>query len=549
MSCGSAQRAWAQDSDSTNTATELDQILPYAELMAMRPGDRVQYIESVRQILLDLESSHGSKTAAFESINSDRRAWLLARLELVSILSLSPESSFAESPPKIEKGTKLCSQSSQCSQAARTCFSQGGMAVTYTKSGRYECGEKLNLTIDQTTEINVESLMARLPDPKTSASAASSAYRAFGSSTARTSTVSDSSRVSWKNAFATKDTSSGSSPATRGRFAASLANGKSIAQYISDRIEVGKPVEECVSKHLTQSNPKTLRWEACTEVQEQRIETAFQEAGGKLKESTESETVKPQATESEKPSSDTSHDQVQSSEDSEPAKPKPVRSSTGPIEFRPLDASPSKETPKPSTPTDPSNSGRHCKIALTQCDDPKKQPAKANHLAGFLKPGSACVIAGMVSQIMSTRGSKCAPVSEFPISTGKLRCSQVGQTMCNPMLFGIRPDGNPICLGRGASVTRQCSELSSPRDADRYLSRAPNGIREMWDEFRSNLAGLCDVKKAASASLPQYYCNECNVLRQRIADLNSQYRGGCKDPEAKALTESVKPFIPQRTRH
>jgi hypothetical protein len=90
--------------------------------------------------------------------------------------------------------------------------------------------------------------------------------------------------------------------------------------------------------------------------------------------------------------------------------------------------------------------------------------------------------------------------------------------MCNPLLFGTVSSATPICVGRGSDATLQCSKLSSPRDAEKFINRNAAGLLEKWDGFREALRNICDLDTASA----KFHCAECNVMRSRVFEINAR---------------------------
>jgi hypothetical protein len=85
-------------------------------------------------------------------------------------------------------------------------------------------------------------------------------------------------------------------------------------------------------------------------------------------------------------------------------------------------------------------------------------------------------------------------------------------------------------------VTKQCAELSSTFDVNRYLASAPAGVQERWDEFKRSLSGLCQ----AGTVQARFHCAECNVMRQRLAEIHARYGFGCSADSSATGDELVR---------
>ncbi len=138
--------------------------------------------------------------------------------------------------------------------------------------------------------------------------------------------------------------------------------------------------------------------------------------------------------------------------------------------------------------------------------------------------GVKCLIAGVVSELEAVPGrpddKRCKVSGEVAVGEKRLRCG-THQSICNPLLFGSVNDQTPICMGRGHDVTARCSRVSTAHDAHRFLSRNTPGIQEAWDQLRTGLREVCEPNSVSG----RFHCEECNVIRQRLFELNAKIVG------------------------
>ncbi len=138
--------------------------------------------------------------------------------------------------------------------------------------------------------------------------------------------------------------------------------------------------------------------------------------------------------------------------------------------------------------------------------------------------GVKCLIAGVVSELEAVPGrpddKRCKVPGEVAVGEKRLRCG-THQSICNPLLFGSVNDQTPICMGRGHDVTARCSRVSTAHDAHRFLSRNTPGIQEAWDQLRTGLREVCEPTSVSG----RFHCEECNIIRQRLFELNAKIVG------------------------
>ncbi len=138
--------------------------------------------------------------------------------------------------------------------------------------------------------------------------------------------------------------------------------------------------------------------------------------------------------------------------------------------------------------------------------------------------GVKCLIAGVVSELEPVPGrpddKRCRVPGEFSVGERRFRCGP-HQSICNPLLFGSVNEQTPVCMGRGSDVTARCARVSTAHDAHRFLSRHTPGIQETWDQLRNGLREVC----APSSVSGRFHCEECNLIRQRLFELNAKIVG------------------------
>lgn len=450
------------------------ELLTYSELQRLSPSEREQYIAEVRALLVELSAAKNGRFS-----DSDPAA---SRSRLEAWLRLLDEA-------RATSSGEQCASSKECLDAAKMCYGFG--QKLYWDEDHYDCSSQLPrifLESPGTTHPDkFELFISKLPNPKIKPLEAAKVQL---SSLSFTNATDENNRVQLQNA-----------PLPIAAYAA----GKDIAEFVRLGIERNQPVARCRSKHQQINIPQAGDWPECTEAQELAIEAAFKKA----------QPPRPMLVPRAPP------------EESEwPAATILIKET--PLDSKPvaLAVEPQKEPPpEPAKPIKSVKRRVHCEIPQTVCGDPSKD--REQIFMGKLP----CVIAGMISQLDS-RNRRCQPV----MSAGDLKCSEQGQSICNPLLFGTRPDGSPVCVGRGQSVTKQCSKLSSTLDVNRYLASAPAGVQERWDEFKRSLSSLCQ----AGTVQARFHCQECNVMRQRLAEIHARYGFGCSADSSATGDEVVR---------
>ncbi len=151
-----------------------------------------------------------------------------------------------------------------------------------------------------------------------------------------------------------------------------------------------------------------------------------------------------------------------------------------------------------------------------------------------------CVFAGMISNL-DGQNRRCQAVTEYKIGGETLKCD-VGQAMCNPLLFGTVLGSSPakaICVGRGQDVTNQCNKISSARDAELFINRNVTGLQEKWDEFKTSIESVCKSETISA----KFHCQECNTMKSRLFELHARL---VTNPCDTSMDEGVKSRIQNR---
>lgn len=517
---------------SANSSAPQTELLTYSELLQLRPAERVLYINDVRNLLVELSSSKEGRFSDSDpvALRSRLKAWL-------NILSAAEAQTTTSGPASVEQSS-MCSSSSECVEAAKLCYSLG--QKLYWDEKHFDCSAPLpRIFLSSTGASQPEKFdlfMTKLPNPRLKPNEAQSVQLSSGNFLNNTSTG--------------ESVPVGSIPHTA----------FNLNDFIRQGIVHGQPVANCRSKHQSQNFPQTSGWPECTDAQELEIASAFQKV------QPQNQLLRPVQTAYERPvqtafiiraeppaatlpvslevnRNGNSTPSATVAAASVPSLPPGFEKRVTAAEIQAAlkngeqdslcskgfklhgvfkegdenefycmtDEAAAKIERAKSKPIKASKQTR-CEVPQATCGDPSKE--REQIFQGKLP----CVIAGMVSQL-DFQNRRCQPVT----SAGDLKCSERGQSICNPLLFGIRHDGAPVCVGRGQSVTKQCSELSSTLDVNRYLASGPPGVQERWDEFKLSLSSIC---KSGTVQA-RFHCQECNVMRQRLAEIHSRYGFGC----------------------
>lgn len=129
-------------------------------------------------------------------------------------------------------------------------------------------------------------------------------------------------------------------------------------------------------------------------------------------------------------------------------------------------------------------------------------------------------INGMFIAQFNLERKKCPFQDHFSLGKLELSC-ETGQTMCWPLLAGLKKDGTALCVNQGDVTTRPCNDLKKKlRDSSQWqdvLNDQENdlAIKTVWDEWTKGFTQLC-ITNQASAS---YHCHECATMKKNLLAL------------------------------
>lgn len=163
-------------------------------------------------------------------------------------------------------------------------------------------------------------------------------------------------------------------------------------------------------------------------------------------------------------------------------------------------------------------SGNFCKMnfAADKCDDVKSRDDLRKQNEDFYRKNvNTCIYAGNVSHFKTkdNEAKKCEP--RYSIPSLKLHCS-VG-VICNPVVFGVKEDGSAFCATKNdGEATLECDGLASsnPTKAS-WLADNVDKIKGEYDDLANGINNMCGRNQARN-----YYCGECNVILNRLNNLN-----------------------------
>lgn len=142
------------------------------------------------------------------------------------------------------------------------------------------------------------------------------------------------------------------------------------------------------------------------------------------------------------------------------------------------------------------------------------------------KKKADCLVGGVFSEYADgqVRVGNCKSRG-VKIGQTEVKC-EVGLSLCNPLLYcGEEKDGKfqPLCLKATQSLTRSCDEKSKGRACDPLKSGISKADHEKaWNEFVAKHGELCKE----GSEFAKFFCDECNLLSQKIAALNRKVQGG-----------------------
>ena len=171
----------------------------------------------------------------------------------------------------------------------------------------------------------------------------------------------------------------------------------------------------------------------------------------------------------------------------------------------------------------------NCVIRETDCSQIDRNAAKKAFFSEADAGNVDCIFAGNVSQYIdgNKRPGRCQAVYSFSYSNGSpaLSCGSYRKIVCNPLIFGVQKDGSAFCVDAKSNATRDCNTASTKetRSADPLNVTTP-GIKESWDSFAKGFNSLCKTQGRR-----QYFCSECNVMSARVYEMRMMVLGeqGC----------------------
>ena len=507
------------NSDDVYEADQQAEILTYSQLMALPSNQRVEYIQGIRQILIDIsKTANGRLSDESPETKSKLEAWL----KLID----------RELQVAVAKKAALCSENEACAKVASKCFSESRRIEYDSGSKTYDCGDRVESTPSRnpmklTETSDFRRYMEKLYDP---------------GSAAPEQRVRSSSPPIRLMAISGQDAPEAvSPPPTQKNTRPSSSDMGGLGTYISSG-EIDIRQHGCISKERTSSisseiSNKLKPCNPATELEIQRkyeVSRSFTNNSLSNAEPAASSTlvlpkfqgvpsVATRGLSDLPPSAEvrTRQESVAVSEAKTSAPLEIVGAEPKSEDYKMVDSGTSESqaaataTTRPAPPVSTANSAAmklSCAPKIEKCEAPAKFRAEV------AQPEQPCVFAGMVSKFDS-RNRRCEPVVAFSVGDLSLKCAS-GQTMCNPLLFGTVNSTTPICIGRGQDATLQCSKLSAPRDAERFFNRDVAGMQNNWDEFRSKLSKVC-----GSGPSQKFHCNECNILNTRLFELEVRVIG------------------------
>jgi hypothetical protein len=110
-------------------------------------------------------------------------------------------------------------------------------------------------------------------------------------------------------------------------------------------------------------------------------------------------------------------------------------------------------------------------------------------------------------------------------SKADLKCDGKSQTLCNPLMFGTGGTADKptaICVPQGTTATQACVDKTKSFSSKDWLNNPPkiNGekipVADSWNGFAARFNAACSTFEQSKAA----QCDECNILRQKVANLN-----------------------------
>lgn len=155
-----------------------------------------------------------------------------------------------------------------------------------------------------------------------------------------------------------------------------------------------------------------------------------------------------------------------------------------------------------------------------ECKNDEADPGLLN---GFAERSETRCINGMQITKFDSARKKCPFVGSLTIGNLKLRCKPT-ETMCWPLLVGLRKNHQPLCVRRSNTTTRECSDLANRLPKDDLIDILDDrgnkeALRKAWDDWTRDLTQLCSVNEASV----KYHCRECAAIKKHLIALQNTH--------------------------
>jgi hypothetical protein len=117
-----------------------------------------------------------------------------------------------------------------------------------------------------------------------------------------------------------------------------------------------------------------------------------------------------------------------------------------------------------------------------------------SYISGVKSPGRCEAPTGFCVESADCKGKDGAAL------TPVFHCEAPTEVICNPLVYGVRKDsGSAFCIARSAKATEACTSESSAatRDSD-FLSKNIPGLKEAWNSFGKQLNDMCGADPVAA---------------------------------------------------
>lgn len=162
-----------------------------------------------------------------------------------------------------------------------------------------------------------------------------------------------------------------------------------------------------------------------------------------------------------------------------------------------------------------------------------------------------CIYAGNLSVYKDPskpKAGQCNPIGEAAFGGKKFSCSGKGQTLCNPLIFGVQDfaSGKGHCV-KGENSTMECGKKGDANKTAGFIQSLEPGIAKAeWEKLREGLKKLvasCIYEEgkgsAASKASSAFHCKECQVIAKRVVELRKVAASNMA--EMKCDVDGVKP--------